>query len=256
MPRSDDILTNQRWLKAFWSLILLGVAAGIVALMAGPGYRMGWWGLGGGIKAISWSGIVAGCGAALALLFAAMVYRKHGLALTSRFLLATVICCLTAAPAAFYGVKAKNLPRIHDISTDVENPPEFVAVLPLRKDAKNPAQYDPKVAPLQRAAYPDISSIQVPKSPALAFKLAEQVASAMKWDIVSAEPAALRIEATATTLLFGFKDDIVIRVSADGANSKVDIRSASRIGVSDIGANARRIRAFTKRLEELATTGG
>ena len=77
----------------------------------------------------------------------------------------------------------------------------------------------------------------------------------MKWDIVATDPNTLRIEATATTLLFGFKDDVVIRVSPDGANSTVDVRSLSRIGVSDIGTNAGRIRDFTKRLEELVRGG-
>jgi uncharacterized protein (DUF1499 family) len=188
----------------------------------------------------------------LALQGAVFAYRKHGLALAGRFLLATLLCSLTAAPVAFYGVKAKSLPHIHDISTEVENPPEFAAVLPLRKDAKNPAQYDPKDAPLQRAAYPDILPTKLSKPPALAFKLADQVARSMKWEIVATEPDTLRIEATATTLLFGFKDDIVIRVSADGTNSKVDVRSVSRIGVSDIGTNAARIRAFSGGLQELA----
>lgn len=233
----------------------MGVVAGITALMAGPGYRMGWWGLGGGFAAISWSAIAAGCGVVLALLCAVLAYRKHGLALAGRFLLATFICGLTAAPVAFYGVKAKSLPHIHDISTDLVNPPEFVVVLPLRKNAKNPAQYDPKVAPLQLAAYPDILPIHLSMPPTLLFKLAEQVAKAMQWDIVATEPDTLRIEATATTLLFGFKDDIVIRVSADGANSRLDVRSVSRIGVSDIGTNAARIRAFSSRLEKLAAAG-
>jgi len=255
MPRSTHHLTSRHWFTASWTLILLGVIAGIAALVAGPGYRMGWWGLGGGFIAISWSGIAAGCAAVLALLCAVFAYRKHGLALAGRFLLAAFVCGLTAAPVAFYGVKAKSLPHIHDISTDLVNPPEFVAVLPLRKDAKNPAQYDSRVAPLQRAAYPDILPIHLSQPPNSAFKLAEQVARAMKWDIVATEPNALRIEATATTLLFGFKDDIVIRVSADGAYSKVDVRSVSRIGVSDIGTNAARIRAFSSRLEKLAAAG-
>lgn len=252
---SSNTLTTRRWLQASWSLIFLGGSAGLAALIAGPGYRMDWWGLGEGIRVIAWSGIAAGSGVVLALLCAVFAYRKHGLAMAFRFLAGAFICCLTAAPAAFYGAKANNLPRIHDISTDLESPPEFVAMLALRKDAKNPARYDPKVAPLQRAGYPDISSIHLQKSPVAAFRLVNQVAQAMKWDIVATDPNTLRIEATATTLLFGFKDDVVIRVSPDGANSTVDIRSLSRIGVSDIGTNAGRIRDFRKRLEELARGG-
>lgn len=255
MPSHDNTTANRRWLQTSRTLIVLGCVAGFGALIAGPGYRMGWWDFGPGIKIIVWSGFGASAWLLLSLLFAAMVRRKHGLALTSRFLVGAFICCLTVIPVGFFGAKAKSLPRIHDISTDVENPPKFVAVLPLRKDAKNPVQYDPKDGPLQRAAYPDISSIHLQRPSIDAFRLAEQIAHTMSWDILASDPNALRIEATATTLLFGFTDDIVIRVSSDGANSKVDIRSLSRIGVSDIGANASRIRAFTKRLEALAVSG-
>jgi uncharacterized protein (DUF1499 family) len=74
----------------------------------------------------------------------------------------------------------------------------------------------------------------------------------MGWDIVSVSPAELRIEATATTLLFGFKDDVVIRVTAQDNASRVDIRSLSRVGVSDLGTNARRVRSFLSELKAAA----
>ena len=71
----------------------------------------------------------------------------------------------------------------------------------------------------------------------------------MGWEIVASDAAKGTIEATATTALFGFKDDVVIRLSADGANTKVDMRSASRAGVSDLGANAARIAAYFDTLQ-------
>ena len=84
--------------------------------------------------------------------------------------------------------------------------------------------------------------------PAQAFERAERTARAMGWQIVAAVPDALRIEATDTTLLFGFKDDVVIRIRPSGQGSVVDVRSLSRIGGSDIGTNARRVRRFLDRL--------
>jgi len=217
MPSQDYTMTRRTWLQTAWTLTALTCISGLGVLLAGPGYRVGWWGLGPGLKLIAWSGFATCAWLLLSLILAAVVYRKHGLTLVTRFLLAAVIAGLTVAPLAFYGIKAKRLPPIHDISTDLVNPPEFAAVLALRKDAKNPAQYDPKLAPLQSAAYPDIAPIHLQQTPAVAFKKAVQVAKAMNWDIVAIDPDALRIEATATTLLFGFKDDIVIRVLPEGA---------------------------------------
>jgi uncharacterized protein (DUF1499 family) len=84
--------------------------------------------------------------------------------------------------------------------------------------------------------------------PARAFERALAVARAQGWEIVAAVPAEGRIEATDTTRFFGFKDDIVIRVKAEGAGSRVDVRSLSRVGKSDVGKNASRIRAYLRAL--------
>jgi uncharacterized protein (DUF1499 family) len=140
------------------------------------------------------------------------------------------------------------LPHIHDISTDTANPPRFVAVLPLRAGAPNTTGYGPDVAAEQRAGYPDIAPLLLDVPPAQAFERAQHVARTMGWDIVAVAPQDRRIEATATTLLFGFKDDIVIRVAAQGSGSRVDMRSLSRVGGSDFGVNAGRVRDYLQRL--------
>ena len=133
---------------------------------------------------------------------------------------------------------------IHDVSTDRDNPPQFVAVLPLRAAAKaaNSTDYDAKTAELQKETYPDIGPLHLDVPPAQAFDRAAAAAREMKWDIVATDPAQGRIEATATTFWFGFKDDVVVRIAADGSGSRVDVRSLSRIGKSDVGANAKRVR--------------
>ena len=154
---------------------------------------------------------------------------------------------------------AKTSPPIHDISTDIANPPQFRAVLPLRKKALNPPDYygatkipwngqTLTVSQWQRKYYPDIFTVRLLTPPAKLYDRALQAAKAMGWNIVAQDPIARRIEATDTTLFFGFTDDIAIRVAASGMGAKLDIRSESRVGVSDVGKNASRIRAYIKEL--------
>ena len=134
---------------------------------------------------------------------------------------------------------------IHDISTDLENPPQFEALLEMRKGASNPPEHPGEsVARIQRRKYPDIQPLlmQAPREQVFANALA--VAKAMGWRIVSTDADRGRIEAVATTRLLRFKDDIVVRLSQPVEGVRVDVRSKSRIGRSDLGANARRIRDF------------
>ncbi|MBV8030923.1 MAG: DUF1499 domain-containing protein, partial [Betaproteobacteria bacterium] len=149
-----------------------------------------------------------------------------------------------------WGVRAQSVPRIHDITTDMENPPVFAAVLPMRKGAENKADYGGKeVAEQQKAGYPDIQPLRLAVPPNVAFARAREAAQEMGWEIVASDPAQGRIEATDTTFWFHFKDDIVVRIAGDGAGSRVDVRSLSRVGRSDIGTNARRIRAYLARVQ-------
>jgi uncharacterized protein (DUF1499 family) len=122
--------------------------------------------------------------------------------------------------------------------------------LQLRRGASNPPAYPGASAGvLQRAAYPDIAAVILAVAPAEAFKRVDSVAMAMGWDVVARAPADGRIEAVATSAWFGFGDDIVVRIRPDGAGSRIDIRSKSRDGESDLGVNARRIREFIARLK-------
>ncbi len=160
-------------------------------------------------------------------------------------------------PGNWYRI-AKEVPMIHDITTDTENPPVFVSALALRKNAPNSAVYGgPEIAARQHAAYPDIRPLVSDLPPARAFERSLSVARQMGWNIVDENPAEGRIEATATTRWFGFKDDVVLRIApAAGAGSRVDIRSVSRVGRSDVGTNARRIRAFLRKFAETPNTAG
>ena len=123
-------------------------------------------------------------------------------------------------------------------------------MLATRQKAPNGAEYaGEKIAKEQRSAYPDIRPVLVDAPPARAFERALAAARAMGWEIVDASPADGRIEATATTRWFRFKDDIVVRVAPDAARTRIDIRSMSRIGRSDLGTNAKRIRAYVEKLK-------
>jgi uncharacterized protein (DUF1499 family) len=85
--------------------------------------------------------------------------------------------------------------------------------------------------------------------------LALQAARDMGWEIVDADPVEGRIEATDRTLWFGFADDVVIRLATTDSGTRLDVRSKSRIGGSDVGANARRIRRYLARLDRMLPLG-
>jgi hypothetical protein len=148
--------------------------------------------------------------------------------------------------------QARSVPPIHDITTDTLEPPEFIAILPLRAGAANPPGYaGEEVARLQREAYPDIRSYRLDAGADIAFERALAAARKMGWEIVAADPATGRIEATATTFWYGFKDDVVVRVGADNGGSVIDVRSKSRVGRSDLGANASRIRTYLETIKRI-----
>ena len=158
---------------------------------------------------------------------------------------ALTVAVLAMAIIASQQPESSGSSPIHDITTDIGNPPSFEAILPLRKDAPNPPEYAGKeAAEIQKAIYPDIVTLTVEKPTDEVFMAAEKVARDLGWEIVRADPDSGQIEATATTDWFRFKDDVVIRLTPRGTESYVDIRSKSRIGQGDMGANADRIKTF------------
>ena len=146
---------------------------------------------------------------------------------------------------------AGGAPPIHDITTDTNDPPLFVDILPLRAGARNSAVYGgSRIAALQHAAYADIIPADLVMAPAEVFAKALATARAMGWAVVATDSSAGRIEATATTRVLRFRDDVVIRIRPRDGGSRLDIRSVSRFGGSDLGKNASRIREFMARLRE------
>jgi uncharacterized protein (DUF1499 family) len=228
--------------------LIAAVIAASLLLVAGPGTRLELWTFGTGFLLMRWAVYVglAAAGLAIALLIVPRTRRGH-----APLLGAALVIGLVAAWIPWNGLQTvRSLPFIHDISTDTERPPEFVAVAPLRADAPNPVAYaGEETAAQQREGYPDIRPLALDLAPREAFDRALAAARDQGWEIVAAVPEEGRIEATATTFWFGFKDDVVIRIEPEGAGSRLDIRSKSRVGRSDVGANAARIRAFTRDFE-------
>ena len=225
----------------------VGVAAACLALLllvaAGPGTRAGWWHFRTGLGLLRWVTYAA---------VAAVVLGLGGALLGGgwrRGFLALVFGLLAMAGPLDFRRRVAAVPRIHDISTDLADPPAFEAVLPQRAGAANPPEHPgAEVAAQQRGAYPDIVPIVLEAPPPEAFQRALDAAVDLGWEIAAAESTRGRIEATDTTRWFGFRDDVVVRVRPEGAGSRVDVRSKSRVGKSDVGANAARIRRFRSRL--------
>lgn len=241
-----------RWAGWIASLgIVVGVLAVLATFLPGQAYRHGLIHLGTAFK------IMLGYGFRGGLLAAAMSLVGLLLALFARAkrqrwraVAGLVLGLIAFLPPMMFVHKAESVPGIHDITTDTADPPAFQAVLALRKGAPNSPVYGgAKVAAAQHAAYPDIQPLRFDVPPPRVFDAALDTAKSMGWTIVAQVPAEGRIEATATTFWFGFKDDVVLRVRPDVGGARLDVRSESRVGGSDVGANAARIRVFRKELD-------
>jgi uncharacterized protein (DUF1499 family) len=232
----------------------LATAGFVMELIAGPGFRSGWWGLGVAlIYLFALGGILAilGCGVSIV-----------GAVLGRRFRTSGVVAGATGAvlglvPALLFYQQAhaaRSSPSINDVSTDLQDPPAFVAAAGNAFWAGKSMAYPPGVADSVRRSYPDLGPLVLADSPARTFALVRATATAQPdWVITAADSEAGRLEATATTRWFGFTDDLVIRLRGRGLDTTVvDMRSKSRVGKGDVGVNAARIRRYFTTLKRAA----
>ena len=239
---------------------------------AGLGARIGLWewtvGLGFMTREVGPNLLFFAVGVGVVALLLAIIYRLvfgQSNAPGAGGYVAAVAAMLVGGAGLWYAndvrTIAQTLPPIHDITTDTANPPQFSRAMTERREddgATNAVDYASKVDPrserplpeVQAEAYPDIQPIVTASEPLLAYRSALGAARELGWRITTASEEALMFEGTATTFWYGFKDDVVVRITAlEGGGARIDARSVSRVGVSDLGANAARLRAFSDRVE-------
>jgi len=233
------IKTLSKFLKFAVIPLLLGFPVAVIA------YRLQLWEMGTSFQIIKLTVFASAITLGVTVLLALFTLFKKQRDVAKVFAVLSLLLAIPVVSLAMQAGKAKSLPFIHHVSTDTVNPPEFQAIIALRGDNSNPLAYDKeKLVPLQEAAYPMLKPIISELNTDKAFAKAVEVATSLGWDIVSKNAEQGIIEAVETTLLWGFKDDVVIRIQAIDVGSKVDLRSISRIGGSDLGANAARVERF------------
>lgn len=236
------------------------IAAVVIGLLASFGTRFGLWDWHFGyLRLMPWC-LYIGCVAlAAGLVWAVTAFFSDESGGARYGAIGLIGSIVLAGPMLYDKAYDWQDPPIHDISTDTEYAPEFVALLQERAGAENGPEYDgPKLVPfegkmqtvssLQHKYYGYLRPIMVITPPERLFRRAVQAAYGMGWHIVSVVPDAGRLEATDTDFWFGFTDDIVIRVKPAGMGARLDVRSKSRELQNDRGENAHRIRAFAKLL--------
>ncbi len=234
---------------SYLGLFISGVCA-LAAVASGLGHRWGLWHFSTGFQIFKAASVIALLSVAVSMAGGLFALRDASRRKTLCAALGVALGFIVAGFLHAHMQIARRVPKIHDITTDTRNPPAFQAVLPLRKGAKNPPAYEgARIARLQKKAYPDIKPLIFQTSKEEVFKRARDAANAMGWHVVSSKPTEGRIEAYDTTFWYGFIDDIVIRITSSSGTTRLDIRSKSRVGVGDIGENARRIRGFLEKLK-------
>ncbi len=193
-------------------------------------------------------------GLAILLAFAAfVVIWRQGTRGLGRAVGGMLLGLALLAYPGYLAYRAHKLPAINDITTDTANPPRFGVLARLRP--RGTSDYPgARVADLQHKAYPDIEALQYDAPAATAYKIALAVVTKRKWNILDARPPAPGrpgdIEAVARTLIMGFRDDVVVRVTQAGSGARIDVRSASRYGTHDFGTNARRVASLLSEIDD------
>ena len=212
--------------------LALSLLAVLLLAISGPGTRFGLWPLRVGVGLFGGALLIGLAAAGAAVVGLALPLLRAGSA--SILVAALVMGAASAAVPLDYLHRIMTRPYINDITTDTEHPPQFAS----------PKEYPSYFAELQEIGYPDLHPLELAVPPARAFARAAKIVTDLGWEITSLDERTGRIEAVVTTLWFGFKDDVVIRITPAGTGTRVDMRSKSRFGRSDVGVNAHRIQEF------------
>lgn len=249
LSKTNASLRGGRWPQIAGGLaVILLVLAGVLIASAGPAYRADMVALSTSFTWLRQGAQLAMAAAVVGLITLVLsgVLRRWGPALVGASVSLAVVA-LIAMPMQMKQ-RAQSVPPIHDITTDMSNPPAFTLLAPARREAPNAVDYPgAETASQQEAAYPQLTSVTLNMPLARAMEVAKAIVQKRGWEIAGVTNTTL--EATATTRWFGFKDDVAIRMTQTDTDVLVDMRSASRLGKSDLGTNAERIQAF---LEDLS----
>lgn len=231
-------------------LFYLSLAAVVLFVASGYGYRWEVWSLGMAFTLLSYSAY-ASIGLAVIGLISIWFLRKGRTKAVVFVVVSVLLTGAVSGTALYWQQRAQAAPPIHDITTDLENPPAFSAMVRLRADAPNPPEYaGPETAEVQLEAYPEIQPLVVSNNLQDVIDAAVILVTDREWKLVAINRNEGRIEATETLAWFGFKDDVILRFTETSGGTRVDMRSKSRIGRGDVGVNARRIKDFLYDLEE------
>ena len=244
---------------ASYLILLVGLGIGLLALGSAAGIWVGVWDFRRGFDLLrianDWGDLVAIACLVLTIglvVLGQLFATENNLKLGGIAVAGTLSAALAwYIPESFRPPEGVNYPPIHDISTNTSSPPQYVDVLPLRADAPNTVEYGgspnmtaERLAQLTREAYPDLTTQSYNVSAEEVFARALEAVNSLGWELVAQVPDEGRIEATATTFWYRFKDDVVIDIRRQGTQTLVDARSLSRVGGGDVGANAIRLREF------------
>lgn len=221
--------------------ILLGAASITLLAVSVWGFRSGGWPWPQAYDLAGWGAWAAGAGVLVALVGLSLWHRRRQGG-AGAALLGLILSLPVAGLGATFEITARTTPPINDVSTDTEDPPVFWFTV-------TPSDYPAQNAGPQRAAYANVRPLELPASGDEVFAAALALVEDRDWEVLSADPAEGQIEAIATSRLFGFEDEVAIRVTETETGARVDMRSRSRLGQIDRGANARRIEAFLSDLE-------
>ncbi|MDZ7718390.1 MAG: DUF1499 domain-containing protein [Balneolaceae bacterium] len=231
-------------------LFYLSLLAVLVFIASGYGYNWEIWSLGMAFTLLTYSAY-ATIGLAVIGLISIWFLRKRRAKAIVFAVLAVLLTGAVSVTALYWQQRAQSVPPIHDITTDIDNPPAFSAMVRLRADAPNPPEYaGAETAEMQRESYPEIQPLILSHNLQDVMDAAVMLVMDREWELVAINRNQGRIEATETVAWFGFKDDVVLRFTETTEGTRVDMRSKSRIGRGDVGVNAQRIEEFLEDLEE------
>lgn len=245
-----------------WAALILSIGGLAAALIAAVGTGQGAWHFRTGFTILRWAFYAAIAGGTVAVAAMVLSHRARVRGLRTRNVLALAVALLFVGYLGMHIQTARSVPAIHDVTTDLEDVPQFRALRVREDNLENiPGEDRPDLAgmepeerwkALHREGYPDVKPVRVPWTVQETIGKAQALADKRGWEVAHVDPARGTLEATDTTRFFRFKDDVVMRARKDpeGKGTIVDMRSISRVGGSDVGMNAKRVREFLKDLRQ------